>query len=93
MLVLTRRTGQKIILDNQITVTVLETRGDTVKIGIEAPKHIPIYREEIYHEIMQANRQATTPVQPTELDQAAQLAESAKRSSKTLQPPSVSPTP
>jgi carbon storage regulator len=62
MLVLTRKTGQKIIIANDIEVIILETKGDTVKLGIEAPKHISIYREEIYEEIRKANQQATEQV-------------------------------
>ncbi len=74
MLVLTRKTGQKLIIANEIEITVLETKGDAVKIGIEAPKHITIYREEIYEEIRKANRQATEQAQTSILDQAAQAA-------------------
>jgi carbon storage regulator len=58
MLVLTRKTGQKLIIANDIEVTVLEIRGDSVKIGIQAPKHITIYREEIFEEIRNANQQS-----------------------------------
>lgn len=74
MLVLTRKTGQKLIIANDIEITVLETKGETVKIGIQAPKHISIYREEIYEEIKKANRQAQaeTP-QSADLDQAVHL--------------------
>ena len=58
MLVLTRKTGQKLIIDDNIEITVLETRGDAVKIGIQAPKNVSIYREEIYEEIRKTNLQA-----------------------------------
>lgn len=70
MLVLTRKTGQKLIIANEIEITILETKGDSVKIGIDAPKHIAIYREEIYEEIKKANRQATQHVQASTLDEA-----------------------
>ncbi len=59
MLVLTRKTGQKLIIADSIEVTILETRGDSVKIGIQAPKEVSVYREEIYEEIKKANQQAT----------------------------------
>lgn len=72
MLVLTRKTGQKIIIANDIEVTVLETRGDSVKLGIEAPRHITIYREEIYEEIRKANVQATAQAQNVSLQEAIQ---------------------
>lgn len=74
MLVLTRKTGQKLIIDHHIVVTILDTRGDTVKVGVDAPRHISIYREEIYHEIRKANEQANaTVLAATDLDQAARL--------------------
>ncbi|HEY9685818.1 MAG TPA: carbon storage regulator CsrA [Coleofasciculaceae cyanobacterium] len=75
MLVLTRKTGQKLIIANEIEITVLETKGEAVKIGIEAPKHITIYREEIYEEIKKANQQATEQAPQTNLlDMAAEAA-------------------
>ncbi len=70
MLVLTRKTGQKIIIANEIEVTILETKGDSVKIGIEAPKHIVIYREEIYEEIKKANLQANKEADAKALNEA-----------------------
>ncbi len=73
MLVLTRKTGQKVIINNNIEVTILEARGDTVKIGIDAPRDISIYREEIYQEIRKANEQSKNSAQADDLDQAFQL--------------------
>lgn len=76
MLVLTRKTGQKLIIDNQIEVTVLEVKGDAVKIGINAPKHIAIFREEIFEEIKKANQdasQGSRTTQSTDLDAAMKL--------------------
>lgn len=70
MLVLTRKTGQKIIIANDIEVIILETKGDAVKLGIEAPKHISIYREEIYEEIKKANLQATEQAKANTLNEA-----------------------
>jgi carbon storage regulator len=58
MLVLTRKTGQKMIIDDTIEVTIVEVRGDTVKIGINAPKHVGVYRHELYAEIKAANQAA-----------------------------------
>ncbi|MDD3594610.1 MAG: carbon storage regulator CsrA [Candidatus Gastranaerophilales bacterium] len=55
MLVLSRKTGQKIIINDDIEVVVLEVKGDTVKLGIEAPRNVTIYRHEIYEEIKQEN--------------------------------------
>jgi carbon storage regulator len=58
MLVLSRKTGEKIVIGHDIIVTVLEARGDTIKLGIQAPKHISVHREEVYHDITMANQQA-----------------------------------
>jgi carbon storage regulator len=57
MLVLTRKKGQKLIINDNIEIIIIETRGDAVKIGINAPKNISIYREEIYEEIKRSNQQ------------------------------------
>jgi carbon storage regulator len=66
MLVLTRKTGQKLIIGDSIEVTILEAKGDCVKIGIQAPKDISVYREEIYEEIKKANQQALQTPQTLE---------------------------
>ena len=48
MLALTRKVGESIIIDNNIEITVLEVKGEQVKLGISAPKEIAIFRKEIY---------------------------------------------
>ncbi|MCW3488760.1 carbon storage regulator CsrA [Dethiobacter alkaliphilus] len=58
MLVLTRKAGENLIIGNNILIKVLEVKGDTVKIGIEAPKEVAIHREEVHEAIKQANRAA-----------------------------------
>ncbi|MBY0404515.1 MAG: carbon storage regulator CsrA [Cyanobacteria bacterium] len=73
MLVLTRKTGQKLIIANDIEVIILETKGDSVKIGINAPKSVLVYREEIYEEIKKANQQSFNQVKPSDLDEASQI--------------------
>jgi carbon storage regulator len=70
MLVLTRKTGQKLIINDNIEVTILETKGESVKVGIKAPKNVTIYREEIYEEIKKANVQASKNVLIKDLDTA-----------------------
>jgi len=62
MLVLSRKKGQKLIINDNIEITILETRGDTVKIGITAPKNVTVFREEIYEEIKKANKQSTEDI-------------------------------
>ncbi len=51
MLILTRRTGETLVIGDSITVTVLETRGSQVRIGIEAPKDVPVHRQEVAERI------------------------------------------
>lgn len=47
MLVVSRKVGQRIIIDEQITITVIEIRGNQIRLGIEAPKEVPVQREEL----------------------------------------------
>jgi len=73
MLVLTRKKGQKLIINDNIEVTILESRGDTVKLGIKAPKDVTIFREEIYEEIKKANLQAVQDVYIPEFGSTVQM--------------------
>ena len=59
MLALSRKKNEAIMINNNIEITVLEIRGDQVKLGIAAPKEIPIYRKEVYVQIQQENRAST----------------------------------
>ncbi len=59
MLALSRKKNEAIVINNNIEITVLDIRGDQVKIGISAPKEIPIYRKEVYIQIQDENKQAT----------------------------------
>ena len=56
MLALSRKKNEAIIINNDIEITVLEVKGDQVKIGISAPKEVPIYCKEVYLQIQEANR-------------------------------------
>lgn len=67
MLALTRRKGESLVVDNHIEVTVLEIRGDQVKIGISAPKDVPIYRKEVYLQIREENQEALKSAGPEDL--------------------------
>ncbi|QBI18934.1 carbon storage regulator [Egibacter rhizosphaerae] len=58
MLVLTRRAGESIVIDGHITVTVLEARGDQIRIGVEAPRDVAIHREEVYRAVEEENTAA-----------------------------------
>ena len=59
MLALARKTNQSIMIGNYIEITLLEIKGDQVKIGINAPKSVPIYRKEIYVQIQDENKKAS----------------------------------
>lgn len=58
MLALTRKKNEAIVINNNIEITVLEIKGDQIKLGISAPKEVPIYRKEIYVQIQEANKAA-----------------------------------
>lgn len=60
MLTLSRKKNESLIVNNNIEVTILDIKGDQVKIGISAPKEISIYRKEIYMQIQDANKNATS---------------------------------
>ncbi len=62
MLALTRKKNEAIVINNNVEITVLEIKGDQVKLGIAAPKEVPIYRKEIYLQIQEANKAAMEAV-------------------------------
>jgi carbon storage regulator len=55
MLVLTRRPGESVVIGNNIVVTVLEVRGEQIRLGIDAPRSVTVHREEIYRQVMSEN--------------------------------------
>ena len=59
MLVLTRKTGEGIVIGDDITIKIIETKGGNVRIGIDAPKNRKIYRQEVYDRISKENIEAT----------------------------------
>lgn len=59
MLVLSRKRNEKIIIGDTIVITVVDIRGDNVRLGIEAPKEVPVHRQEIYEAIQRENALAT----------------------------------
>ena len=60
MLVLSRRTGESIMIGDEVVVTVLEVRGDVVRVGVQAPREVKVHREEVYREVAEANKGAAT---------------------------------
>ncbi|OLB81472.1 MAG: carbon storage regulator [Actinobacteria bacterium 13_2_20CM_2_71_6] len=61
MLVLTRHPGESVMVGDDIVITVLDVRGDVVRVGIAAPRSIGVHREEVYRELQRANRDAASP--------------------------------
>lgn len=66
MLIITRRPGEKIMLGDDIVVEVIEVSGSSVRVGIAAPKSLPVYREEIWRSVKQENAAAAS-VDPDQL--------------------------
>jgi carbon storage regulator len=61
MLVLTRRAGESVMIGDDVVITVLESRGDVIRIGIQAPRDVQVHREEVYKELRDVNREAASP--------------------------------
>jgi len=64
MLILSRKTGETVVIDGRVRVKIVRVEGDVVKVGIEAPSDVSIHRQEIYDEIQRSNRQAAAPATP-----------------------------
>lgn len=75
MLVLTRRIGETVIIQDNIKVKVLEINGNQVKLGFEAPSEVKIYREEIYNQIIAENKLAAS----VDKDSAKKVADKLKK--------------
>lgn len=58
MLVLSRRVGESIVIGNEVTVTVLEVRGDQIRVGIDAPRSVQVHREEVFRQLEAENTSA-----------------------------------
>ena len=58
MLILSRRVNEKIVIGDDIVVSVVEVRGDQVKLGIDAPRHVKVFRQEVFDAIQEENKKA-----------------------------------
>ncbi len=58
MLALSRKKNEALVINNNVEVTILEIKGEQVKLGITAPKEVPVYRKEVYVQIQEANKEA-----------------------------------
>lgn len=60
MLALSRKKGEALVINNNIEITVLEVKGEQVKLGITAPKEVPVYRKEVYVQIQESTKEAAS---------------------------------
>lgn len=65
MLILSRKVDEKIKIGNDITITLIGISGDQVKIGVEAPKNVKVFRQEVFDDIQRQNREAASANPPT----------------------------
>ena len=61
MLVLSRRAGESVVVGDNVTITILEVRGDVVRVGIDAPRSVAVHRAELLQELESSNREAASP--------------------------------
>jgi len=62
MLALSRKKNEALVINNNVEITILDIKGDQVKIGITAPKEVPVYRKEVYLQIQESNQDAVKSV-------------------------------
>ena len=91
MLVLTRGREEEIRIGDEIVVRVLDVKGDRVRLGISAPVHIPVHRQEVYLEIERMNRESLQ-IAGSGLEKARQLMQESPEKAKGTQP-AANPTP
>lgn len=72
MLTLARKVNEAIIINDNIEITIQDVKGDQIKIGIDAPKSVPIYRKELYEQIQKANEEAANMANPQALSDLIQ---------------------
>lgn len=60
MLVLSRKAGESIVIGGVVVVTVLDVRGEVIRVGIDAPRSVSVHRQEVHEELVRLNRAATT---------------------------------
>ncbi|WP_265333828.1 carbon storage regulator CsrA [Nocardioides sp. Kera G14] len=61
MLVLSRRVGESVVIGDEVTVTILEVRGDVVRVGIDAPRSVTVHRAELLAELATSNQESASP--------------------------------
>lgn len=83
MLVLTRHRNESIYIGDDVVITVVEIRGDKVRLGVEAPKSVPVHRQEVFEAIQRANKaaeQSAATVDPSSINKMTFLVDGVDRS-------------
>lgn len=75
MLVLSRRVGESVVVGDDVTITVLDVRGDVIRIGIDAPRSVSVHRAELLQELADSNQESASPSQ----DAVASLTEALRK--------------
>ncbi len=70
MLVLSRKKNESIIINNEITIVVVEIKGDKVRLGVEAPREVPVHRREVYEAIQRGEIEGSRKLSATDRDAA-----------------------
>ncbi len=92
MLVLTRRAGESIMIGDEVRVVVLDVRGDTVRLGIDAPRSVKVHRAEVFAEVQEANAAAATPAATDLTTVASRLQQIARSAAAGPRPPRSAPS-
>lgn len=87
MLVLSRRVGESVVIGDDVTITILEVRGDVVRVGIDAPRSVAVNRAELLQELGDSNQAAASPDEATVSSLAQALRD--KRPQPPSQPPAA----
>lgn len=78
MLVLSRKVGESVVIGDNVTVTILEVRGDIVRVGIDAPRSVAVHRAELLEQLEKSNQEAASPSE----DAVASLSEALRRTTE-----------
>jgi carbon storage regulator len=73
VLVLSRHAGESIVIANDVVVTILDIRGDVVRVGVEAPRQVQVHREEVHRELQAANQEAAASASPASISGIAEI--------------------
>ncbi len=82
MLILSRKVDEKIKIGNDITLTIIEVKGDQVKVGVEAPKNVKVFRQEVFEEIQKENKDAAAAASGISEEGLSVLFKNAKRTGR-----------